>query len=252
MISWRIFVHSVRQVFGNFGASLRISGPVILAGIVGTLVLGVGVTDETLAGNQVFMHQIMGRALLWFAIIGFAGLWVAVAWHRFVLLEEHSGTLLPTLYGGQMLSYFGRGLLIGLLLMAIGFAIGLVVGLVISPFMSSSPLIAGLILVIMVRVPLSWVFYRYCLVLPAAALGEPMRLAESWAKTATISGGLFRLVLIITAVSVIGEILGNLMSEAGLIVSLGFTLAYQWSVLMISISILTTLYGHLVEGRELI
>jgi hypothetical protein len=94
----------------------------------------------------------------------------------------------------------------------------------------------------------SYMWLRFGIVLPATAVGRPMGFGEAWRATSpygnAILGSAVILVLINIGISLVGAIL-----PAPLAVLL--TVAANWVILMVGISILTTLYGVIVERRTL-
>ena len=96
-----------------------------------------------------------------------------------------------------------------------------------------------------------WIALRISLILPAAAMGQKMKIAESWSATAPISGALWGLAAMLGLLSaVVALVVGNL-AAPGSGASIWLQTASYLVEGLISISILTTLYGHLVEGRPL-
>jgi len=175
-----------------------------------------------------------------------AGTWVAVAWHRYVLLEETSGPV-PPFHGKRMLAYFFTALGIGL---AVGLVAGLVIGLVGLLTFNLMPLFFVAVFVILVGA--IWVFYRLSPLLPAAAIGESLGVKAAWAATAQISGAVLVAVLIL-AISAIGIGLVIVFGLFPISISLGMAMiaVLQWAYSMVGISILTTVYGISVQGRSL-
>ena len=144
----RIFTHSVKLVFDNFGMALRISGVLYLGGgllMFLAIVAGyVRLEQAGLAGKA----APWGWLILGVAIFSFCFLWIAVAWHRYILLNEVPTGLVPRFNGGAMLAYFGRGLLIGIaiLLSVLVAAVAATIMIVLAFFFSAvSGYLVGLI-----------------------------------------------------------------------------------------------------------
>jgi len=202
-------------------------------------------------------HQVPGSplALLGFLIVLllvlFVSGWVAVSWHRFVLLEEYPA-LLPSLSDKPIWPYVGKTLLLAIVMLIVSIPLGFVLGFALVPFVSdptsAGAMIAGFGIGLILGTLLSWLWLRWGLILPATAVGRPLTMSESWNATKPLSGAIFTAVLILIALNlvvslVIGLVLGDNIVTAilGLIVN--------WISLMVGISILTTLYGHVIEGR---
>ncbi len=104
----QIVVHAFRLVFRNLSDALKVSvGPYLIGLVVAALAMMAlgGSPAAWLSGNVDMMAgDPMAAAGLGFAslvamlVMLFISSWVAVAWHRFVLLEEYPGVL-PALAG---------------------------------------------------------------------------------------------------------------------------------------------------------
>jgi len=90
---------------------------------------------------------------------------------------------------------------------------------------------------------------RWSLVLPGTAVGKPTGVGESWRQTAPLSGTIVGTSVLLMAINLLvgfvalpfgASPIGTLLSLAG-----------NWFTLMVGLSVLTTLYGHIVEGRTL-
>ena len=256
----QIFTHSVRQVFGNFGAALRISGLLTLVQFAMIFVLGVPVIFSPDGGQAMMLAGTYptGRVMVYLVLSLIIGLWIAVAWHRYVLREEDSGGVIPKWQGGRVWAYFTKSLLSGLALAVAGLVIGLVVGFVMATLFHNAGATRadaagiGLITLVLIAVPIIYVFFRLCPALPAAALGEPLGLGDAWRLMAGKGGTILVLALVTV---VVGAALG--MGPAYLFGLNGLPMLIwdglvQWFNTMVGISIMTTLYGHYMEGRPLV
>ena len=252
-----ILMHSIRQVFGNMGAALRISGLLYIVQMGVFLALGIAVL-----GSQADMQAMMmagafpwGRFALAMIVALVTGLWIAVAWHRYVLLEENPGSALPALHTDRMLAYFGRGLLIAIVMVVAAILIGIVVGLVIIPFAGNpdSPNVIVLLIVpIVVNAIILLIFYRLSPILPAAALGQNLSFGNAWNSTRGASGAFIVLGLITAAFSIGAAYLGERLLGGLPILLMAWQFVTTWVTLMVGVSILTTIFGHYVEKRALV
>ena len=253
MKGWQLFTHSARQVFGNLGAALRISAVLYLAQIAVAIIVGFNV----FAGQAALQAQIDAGGFPWggFAVTLLvsiiSGLWIAVGWHRYVLLVEQPGAALPEFHGDRMLAYFGRTLLIVLIVALVGFVIGVCVGLLSAIAGTRVAGLSGVLYVAAIFIPALVISFRLCGSLPSAALGAEAGIADAWRKTAGQTGAFLTLAVITTVLSFAIDS-PALMIAAPASVASGVWLAITgWIKLMVGISILTTLYGHYIEGREL-
>lgn len=175
---------------------------------------------------------------------------IAVAWHRFVLLNERPSGYIPAQPFYRLKKYVWRLIMLVLALMLIiipiYFVIAAIVGVVVVGTGSAVifTVLAGAIIVL-----LSYISMRFSLVLPANALGKDIGIWESWAATKKIAGPLFMTVFIIVVVNFALVYVSEIIPV--LAISLIANIIVQWITMMLSIGILTTLYGHCVEGRDL-
>lgn len=253
-----LVLHTFRMIFGNFGQALRVSvGPylllMILAGVV-LLVFGQG-----MAGTQVNGQIPPGFALGFILLIPlflFVTAWVAVSWHRFILLEEYAG-ILPTVTDRPIWPYVGKVILMSLLMMVIIIPLVLVFAIIGVPFIeapgvSASFSVVGIIMAIVFIVFFFVLSLRLGVALVGTALGKPMTFGAAWRATKTINKTIIGVAVILGVLNILaGTILtalGAMTPLLGSILSLGL----NWLTMMIGISILTTIYGHVIEERPLI
>ncbi len=112
-------------------------------------------------------------------------------------------------------------------------------------------MIALFVIVLMASI-LTYVWLRLGIVLPSAAVGSPMPILSGWRISAPIGGTIFTVSLILVALNLginltVPQLFGGIPVVGQLV-----TLAVSWTTLMVGASILTTLYGHLVENRDLV
>lgn len=242
MTGWKIFSHSVFLLNHNLKDAIRISSPLIVTMILSLVIGGAKVIDNLEYGAGANDSLPILLQLL----TAVAGLWVAVAWHRFVLLEEHGGTL-PAFHGRRMLSYFFVILLLTIMLALVAGSAGALAGIV---FGVSTPLFAIGVFVILVAV--LWVFYRLSPMLPAAALGRPIGPAQAWVETKELSGAILVTGLSLIAVSLFcAAVAALIMFQVSVLIGVILFGVLQWAYTMVGISILTTIYGIVIEGRNI-
>ena len=242
MTGWKIFSHSVFLLNHNLKDAVRISSPLIAVMVIGFALGGSGtfsegVLDPTAGQSQNWLLQLL---------TGIAGLWVAVAWHRFVLLEEKGG-FLPAFQGRRMLSYFIILLLLTLAITIIGGVLGGLVGFVSG---ASGPIFAaGMIGIVAVAV---WGFYRLSPLLPAAALGQNLGVQGAWQATSGISGAVFLAAVLLIFFFLLGAAVALfILFQVNLTVGLVMLGVLHWTWTMAGISILTTIYGIAIEDRPI-
>jgi len=249
-----ILSHALKMVFHDFSGTLRATTPglIIVAGAAAILLsFAPNVADLIISGDdaaaRTFTTDNLGLALLgvfWF-VIGY--MMLVTAWHRYVLLpddQHHSYT--PGF--GILLGYFGRSLLIGLITLIAAIPLGAVIGF--AAALLNSVLIGQALSVLMMAC-LGWLALRISLILPACSIDKKLTIGESWAETEQVSFVILKLTIAIGAANVLIGFLqtalfgtsGVIAGASGVVVSVLFTL--------ISASVLTTLYGIRIEGREI-
>lgn len=258
---YQLLRHVMQQVFGNLRQAAQLTFLLFLAPFIGFLALGGG-NMATGIGNAPGGGALLGGLLL---IIGtvVAYCWAAVGWHRYVLLEETGNGVLPVWRGDRIGAYFGRAFIVGLVVILAVMGGGIVVGIFAAVTQSVA---VAVVLGIGLVFGASWVATRIGLVLPAAALGERMKIGESWAVTRPVASQIFLPLIVIALVvgviqqlllavfgqTVTAEIFGVMQDQV--VLSLPGQILnglVSWVQILVNLALMTTLYGNLVEGRQL-
>lgn len=241
-MAWKIFLHSVRLVLRNWQQALKLSSPVVALTLLNLVLFGSsGAVQVDLIG-EIVMPSPLQVALNFATLI--AALAVAVSWHRFVLLEEETNTPFPAFHGPQVMAYFGKILLLVLAVIAIAFCISIVIGLL---------SILGqvfLVLYLPMGMALAWGVYRLSPILPAAAVGNSMTFREAWDATEPHSTALFALIFVTFLIGLLVALAFTLLAFVPLLL-LAAAFVVNWFFMMLNISMLTTIYGVSVEGRQI-
>lgn len=245
-MGWKIFVKAIRLVFDNLNDALRISA---LLYFVPTAIL-YGLTYAMVprtAGkaDPAALAAFVGPSAILSLIEVVAFVWIAVAWHRFVLLDERPDGWLPRFNGPRMLGYVGYSLLLALISIPI-----LIVGaLVIAALTLGGPLLIAVGVLVMVSAALI-VGYRLALVLPASSIEKPLRLGQAWEATRGANGTIVVLALVSALAAVLLDLPGMAMTGPLALLGLVWRLVMGWLELVVGVSILTTLYGVFIEHRS--
>jgi hypothetical protein len=246
-----LFVHSVRLVLGDWRNALKISGLLYLIYAIPALIFALLFPVPTrpeqgmaAIGNGGFLGLI--TAIL--AIIAFV--WIAVAWHRYVLLDEMPTGQFPEFNSSRLLSYGGYSLLIGLIGVVLSLIVSTVVGIIAIPLLGvGGAFITGLLALACVLI----VGYRLAPILPAVAIGKPLTLRQAWEATNNANAAIIVLAVLSAIAAIAIDIPAFILAAAGPLAFLGvlWTLATGWLKMIVGVSILTTLYGHYIEGRAI-
>lgn len=246
----QIFAHSFRLVMNNLGMALRVSLLLYLVQAALTVVQFLnpptmqtvdGVTLPVMDPGVAFTIILMSIA----AVV--AGLWIAVAWHRFVLVEERPDGWLPQWHGSRTLAYLGRSLMIGIAVLVVVIVTNLLLGPVLQGLGAFGHVLRLTILGTLGTI----VFLRLGVMLPAGTVDHRMTVAEAWTATKGESGTIVGLALVAAVATVLVQVPTMLNDDPGSMISMVYTIVLNWFVTMIGISVLTTLYGHLIEGRPI-
>ncbi len=256
MQGWKIFIHSVRMVFRNLGPALRISGVLYVIYIIVNLYFTLNFNDD-LVQLQISMSKgevptelpsgLISTMILNIFVSLLSSLWISVLWHRYVLLEQIPETVVPPLYLDKILRYLGKTIQLSLFLGVVVVAMGLLLGFALELFLGVFAAMAIPLILLGVMLYLS---YRLALVFPAVALGESMSFKTSWEKTTAASGAIAQLAVIAVVFVILIQVPSNMNPDTTSVINLTYAYVVGWIVMMVGISVLTTLYGIYVEGRE--
>jgi hypothetical protein len=258
--------HMLSSTMNNLGFALRAQWPwvVVMAAIFAFIGLTTNFpSNGTPAENEVYFREHPGQ-LGWFVFVLLIGILVAmlafssiaVAWHRYVLLDEVPQGMAKLRLDGTVWRYFGNLILIGLLLMVAALPLTILVGLLIAanPVLG---IIGALVYSALVMLP---VIYRLSIKLPAIALErKDFRMGDAWKASA---GNWWQIVGVGLGVTVLSWIVGLVMFAVSKLFSLvlgdgigfWFDLALQagvnWVLTIMGITLLTSMYGYFVEKRD--
>lgn len=255
-MSLRIFLHSLRQVFGNLGGALQVSGVLMLLQFGVMLTFGQSMMMDEDTMRQMMMRGEMpwGRFVLAALVSTVLWLWIVVGWHRYILLNEKP-KLVPTFRLDRMLGYFGKSILIGLILLPLALILGFVGGGIASGVVhgGGSMLPALILMALLVYIPLATVGTRLATMLPGAALEPGVPVFSGWEATRGATMTILGVVVLSAAFTIVLEFIGaRLFSDQASVPALVYQLVMQWVAAMVGASILTTLYGHYIEKRQLV
>ena len=248
----QILAHSVRQVTSNLPAAFRISAVLYLVQFGVAVLFGGAMMGMGMSGGAAGVGMGLG-AIVVFLVALVTAVWIAVAWHRFVLLAENPSAPVPPLMQDRMMAYFLRSLLLAVALIVVGAVIGSVVGIVLGGLFMRGPGFAGMLLMtLLVQLPLLFVGLRLASVLPGAALGTERSFFAGWEATKADWQTILQLAAILAVAVVVINLIGMFVFGSFGVGALLWQFISGWLMMMVGLSILTTLYGHYIEGRPLV
>lgn len=249
MLGINLVVHATKILLHDIWATVRLTVfPMIVGYGIAFVIIYLLAGDTTLVmmedASSVSAATVVSFALAIFlaiAVVVFTFCWAAIGWHRFVLLEERPGALLPKLGGSSLKSYLSAGVRLIFVSVSLLIPLSFIVSILLQ-------VMGSLILFVfpIISVAVYAVILRLSLVLPGAAIGKPMSLGESAIAT---SGKFATFIVVAVLLTVLG-----FLAVPGLVpgyVGLAFSIFLSWLSFALGISILTTLYGVYVEEREL-
>jgi hypothetical protein len=111
--------------------------------------------------------------------------------------------------------------------------------------------IAGFVGVVGLNVMLTFIWLRLSVSLPSVAVGEPMGSVEAWTKTNDVWEMILGISIIVIVLNFAATTIVTTLFSGIPVVFGVLSIAVQWVSMMVGISILTTIYGHVIEGRSL-
>ncbi len=253
-----ILAHALRMLVFEPSATLRVIFPAVLlvlvsSGAIATLAPDAVALMQSTTDTPVLPSPSSVALMLVFGILALIGYaLMAILWHRYVLLNgaERTEDLRPS--GRIFARYVWRAIVVGCVQLLAAIPVILIMGALGAAFIMDNPNeVPALIIGLLGSLVFIWVALRVSVVLPAAAMGQVMPVADSWATTKSVSTELWGVATLLTGLNIfVYFITGLILPEAGFVAAMVQTLVFIIEGLVF-ISVLTTLYGHLVEGRSL-
>lgn len=255
--------HAIDSTFRNIKFAFHASWPWMLVllpiNIAGNIYLmGLGEFDPTKPMKPEFYAVTAAMALA--SMVAFAS--IAVNWHRYILMNEVPIGAERLRLDGLVARYFGNTLMIVFLTMIIGMAATFPVGILFYIINSASTglaiVLVGVAAVIgfLLLIGLS---VRWSVKLVAVAMGRrDIGIADAWRASTENHWrivGLYILVFLVlmlvgAAFGGIALVLGRTESIAGLSTLITVQMAVNWVSTIWNITLLTSLYGFFIDGRD--
>ncbi|NNE22441.1 MAG: hypothetical protein HKN11_07495 [Rhizobiales bacterium] len=242
--------HMLLLSFNNLGQAFRITWAWMVVFVV-TIAMFIwiiaGVDIATPSASDLVSLAVVFVFLIAIALMATAS--IAVAWHRYILLDEGGNVAFNLRIDGLVWRYVGNALAIGI--------VGLVlIGVPIVVSMQVSEL--AILLVFPLLLLLAPILYRMSIKLPAVALERrDFRFSDGFDASAGNYWPLVGLAAVYVLVAIVINIAVAIVTFVGLIfgplavvVQVLATALAEWFGIVFGISLLTTLYGFFVEGRS--
>lgn len=239
--------HSLMMMLRNLIALLQVCAVPLLAGMLGSLLIG-----AASAGGTSLLSRLGAGAGLTsaFSVVGMLTsllnlvvlAWIGVNWNRFVLREEPPRWL-PRFDGTLIVAYIIPLFLIWLTLTLFTMFFGMFV----QPMLFV--VIGGLPTFVLSYLGVTWfgfwITLRFGLAMPAAAVGRPLPVTESWSDTQRLG----RNIALIALILVLAQEVINWFMPPGLVGEIGLIVWAQFIKLLV-MALVTALYGNLIERRR--
>lgn len=250
----RIFTHAISMVFRDLGATLRATSVGVTLVAVAVVMLIVAAPDmlgglmALDTGNADGMIDIpnIGLVLPAFLLMTVGYLMMVAAWHRYVLLPNERRDEGFTPSAGIVLGYFGRSLLLGIAIGLLAIPVFIPVGIIAAA--TGSDTVAAIAAIPLFAL-LGWMLLRLSLILPACTIGHQLTFSASWQATKPLAGTIFGIMILFAVLDFALNFALELVITQNLVSGLISVIVSVFYAL-VSASILTTLYGIAIEGRE--
>ncbi|ADO43810.1 hypothetical protein [Ketogulonicigenium vulgare] len=249
--------HGISMVLRNWRQALAVSVGPALIGIAclfglqfATGVDVFGLMTYSPGPEEVPSFEELLTALIIFVVFIFISAWTAVSWHRFVLLEEYPG-LLPRIPQNELAGYMWKTIVVSAMLVLILVPVSAVIGIMMMGLVFLPSIIVGTLGGFAITLVVMWLSLRFGLVLPAASVGAKMGVFQAWRATNPVSGQIFVIAVIVTLLNVVLSLIVSVFDGISPMLSFGLNIGVLWFSTLLGLCLLTTLYGVLVEGREL-
>jgi hypothetical protein len=260
VMAWNIVRHAFVIVFGNFAEALKASIAPFAILVITVLVLNTALglplyQDALIAPDAGMQGAIAMASIITIPLYLFIFGWVAVTWHRFILLEEYP-TAVPAVAGRPIGAYVGRTVMMTLQMTLIMVPIILVSVLIVGDIFTEPNAFlmntgTGIAFAIGFGTAFTFFWFRVGISLPAVAVGEPINSRKAWAETKPVWQTILGASIIMVSLNIVVTLLFSLLFVGIPLVAYVLSIAIQWATMMVGVSVLTTIYGHVIEGRPL-
>jgi hypothetical protein len=252
--------HAIRSTTDNIGFAFHISWPWMLMLLPITIAGNIYLTLNAAQNPNEFDPKSLFLILLMTipAVIAYSS--IAVNWHRYILLDEVAEGWSRLRIDGLMWRYIGNAVGIFLLMFIFGLVVGFIGGAALALFGVTGQtklIVAAIGYLILFAYVIVW-SYRLSLKLPSIAIGRKnFTLRDAWKATdrnfwrilGIVLLFFLCLVLVALAMFLLTYLFGQ-MGTLGLSVLLAIQVAVNWVATILGVTLLTSLYGFFVEGRE--
>jgi hypothetical protein len=253
MLAFQIAKKSLLLITNNFYDVLRICAVLYLLNVIVNVLAIYALTGIWAVEKVEFDDEEINSGLVALMVIGsilvsaIVTLWVAVTWHRYVLLEEAPNGWIPRWNKSANLSYFYQFLKLVLIFFVLGLMIAVIVATSVGNTGNLGFLFSAIIVVM--SVAFGFTALKMSLIFPSAAVETNMGVVDSWSMTGPYNKTLLALTVASVGFGFLYETIASLLDVNMFTSSIRFFLNAFFGFW--GLSVLTTLYGIIVEGREM-
>ena len=187
---------------------------------------------------------------------------IAVSWHRYILRDEVPQGWQRLRLDGTVWRYIGNVILSFLAMFAVVFAGAIPLGalvFVLGPRDGGGATLLVVAFVIALMCVAMVIFYRLSIKLPAVALErQDFHFGDAWRASVGNSWQILGLILLFFVVMIvvglgtaaIAYVLARMPGTAGLAIAIAVQVIVNWISTILGVTLLTSLYGFFVEGRD--
>lgn len=249
--------HAISSVRNNIAYAFRIAWPwyafLVPVNIVASFVIShfQGGNPEAPSVGAFFVYL----ALILLNLLAFAS--IAVNWHRYILLDEVPGAHEIFRLDDKVRRYFGNVLLIFLIVLAASLAVTAPLAALVA-YVNALAFPAVLAIAVGIFF-IATIFFRLSVKLPAIALGRvDFGLGAAWTATRGNALPLFLIALfevaaalaVLLALLLVTYVFSTISFALAVVVSSVLQVVINWIFSIFGITVLTSLYGFFVEGRD--
>lgn len=264
-----ILSHSFRQIKGNLAVAVMVSAWLVAIYVAALAVLfrympewlaaAIAQDSARMEAALDFSGQSVGMAaallLLALVFLLWAASLVAITWHRYILLEEAPKGFLPNPSNFPIGKYAWRGLGITFLAALAAGLVGGVLAMIMGPAsFGATATPAGLMTELarqfITNIVMLVLYLRMALVLPSLALGAGLTIGQAWEKSTGYTGAILGLAVLLALINGVVPLLISLLFGQLVWIEMALNGAFLWFYFMLNISVLSTLYGYIVQQRE--
>lgn len=251
----QVLGRAFRLIFAQPFRTLRVIFPGLATCIIGVVLAagGIFLTQNAETEANWFGWGSLALAVLGFALMLRGFVLFAVMWHRHALVPDHARDQVMRPAKGTLNRYLGRFAVLFLPLAVIGFPLGFIggagIGIADAAIGEGSWLATGINA--LTTIAISWIGLRVSLILPGVSIAYRMRIADSWAATRPISKDIFWTAALLGIFNAVALATAGAVVSATPIPGVVFLCCVWVFQSLLYVSVLSTLYGYLIEGRAL-